>query len=63
MSSITQAHGHTLWHYRIECVAETREARFFDAVTKPGDIVVVQADDGTALIPIHTPITGDDDGR
>jgi len=57
LSALTSANGFTLWHYR---TADDRAAvlapGYFAAAAPrllPGDIVIVQAADATALVPIR----------
>lgn len=57
LSALTSANGFTLWHYRTEDLRATVLAPGYfapaSAQLKPGDIVVVQASDATALLPIR----------
>ena len=57
LSALTTANGFTLWHYRTEDDrASVLTAGYFAAAANrllPGDIVIVQASDATALVPIR----------
>lgn len=57
LSALTSANGFTLWHYRTEDLRATVLAPgYFEpagAQLQPGDIVIVQALDATALVPIR----------
>ncbi|WP_198373388.1 hypothetical protein, partial [Roseomonas rosulenta] len=57
LSALTSANGFTLWHYRTEDLrAEVLAPGYFapaGAQLLPGDIVIVQASDSTALVPIR----------
>jgi hypothetical protein len=57
LSALTSANGFTLWHYRTDDDRATVLAPgYFAAATallRPGDIVIVQASDATALVPIR----------
>lgn len=57
LSSLTSANGFTLWHYRTtdDRAAVLAPGYFAAAATLllPGDIVIVQAGDATALVPIR----------
>lgn len=57
LSALTAANGFTLWHYRTEDDrASVLAAGYFVAAANqllPGDIVIVQAADATALVPIR----------
>ena len=57
LSALTTANGFTLWHYRTEDDrASVLAPGYFAPATArllPGDIVIVQAADATALVPIR----------
>lgn len=57
LAALTTANGFTLWHYRTEDDrASVLAAGYFApaaAQLQPGDIVIVQASDATALVPIR----------
>ena len=57
LSALTSANGFTLWHYRTEDLRATVLAPGYfapaSAQLQPGDIVIVQASDSTALVPIR----------
>ncbi|MBR0683453.1 hypothetical protein GXW74_23405 [Roseomonas eburnea] len=57
LSALTSANGFTLWHYRTEDdrAAVLAPGYFAAAAPRllPGDIVIVQAADATALVPIR----------
>lgn len=57
LSALTSANGFTLWHYRtLDERAEVLTAGYFAAASSqllPGDIVIVQASDATAIVPIR----------
>lgn len=57
LSALTNANGFTLWHYRTEDSRTTVLAAGYFAsagvLLHPGDIVIVQASDATALVPIR----------
>jgi|LNFM01.1.fsa_nt_gb hypothetical protein len=57
LSALTSANGFTLWHYRTDDLraAVLAPGYFAPAGTRllPGDIVIVQASDSTALVPIR----------
>jgi hypothetical protein len=57
LSALTSANGFTLWHYRTEDLRATVLAPGYfapaGAQLLPGDIVIVQALDSTALVPIR----------
>lgn len=57
LSALTSANGFTLWHYRTEDdrASVLAPGYFAPAGTRllPGDIVIVQALDATALVPIR----------
>lgn len=57
LSALTSANGFTLWHYRTdEDRASVLAPGYFApaaAQLQPGDIVIVQAIDATALVPIR----------
>ncbi|BDG73448.1 hypothetical protein [Roseomonas fluvialis] len=57
LSALTSANGFTLWHYRTEDLRATVLAPGYfapaGAQLQPGDIVIVQAADATALVPIR----------
>jgi len=57
LSALTNANGFTLWHYRTEDSRTTVLAPGYFAsagtMLQPGDIVIVQASDATALVPIR----------
>lgn len=57
LSALTSANGFTLWHYRTDDLrAAVLAPGYFapaGAQLLPGDIVIVQASDATALIPIR----------
>jgi hypothetical protein len=57
LSALTSANGFTLWHYRTEDDrASVLAAGYFAPAASrllPGDIVIVQASDSTALVPIR----------
>lgn len=57
LSALTTANGFTLWHYRTQDDrAAVLAPGYFSAAAQrllPGDIVIVQAADATALVPIR----------
>jgi len=57
LAALTSANGFTLWHYRTEDDrASVLAPGYFAAAAQlllPGDIVIVQASDATALVPIR----------
>ena len=57
LSALTSANGFTLWHYRTtDDRASVLAPGYFAAAATlllPGDIVIVQAGDATALVPIR----------
>jgi len=57
LSALTSANGFTLWHYRTDDLrAAVLAPGYFapaSAQLLPGDIVIVQASDSTALVPIR----------
>lgn len=57
LSALTSANGFTLWHYRTDDLrAEVLGPGYFAPAGNrllPGDIVIVQASDSTALVPIR----------
>jgi hypothetical protein len=57
LAALTTANGFTLWHYRTEDDRATVLAPGYFAAAAarllPGDIVIVQASDATALVPIR----------
>ena len=57
LSALTTANGFTLWHYRTEDdrASVLAPGYFAPAATRllPGDIVIVQAADATAMVPIR----------
>jgi hypothetical protein len=57
LSALTSANGFTLWHYRTDDDRATVIALgYFEPAApqlQPGDIVIVQAADATALVPIR----------
>jgi len=57
LSALTSANGFTLWHYRTDDLrADVLAPGYFapaGAQLLPGDIVIVQASDSTALVPIR----------
>lgn len=57
LSALTTANGFTLWHYRTEDDrASVLAPGYFAAAANrllPGDIVIVQAADATAMVPIR----------
>jgi hypothetical protein len=57
LSALTSANGFTLWHYRTDDLRATVLAPGYfapaGAQLSPGDIVIVQALDSTALVPIR----------
>ncbi|MBB5690610.1 hypothetical protein FHS88_002745 [Roseomonas alkaliterrae] len=58
LAALTTANGFTLWHYRTEDDRATVLAPGYFApaghLLQPGDIVIVQAADATALVPIRS---------
>ncbi len=58
LSALTTANGFTLWHYRTDDDRATVLAPGYFAPASaqllPGDIVIVQASDATALVPIQS---------
>lgn len=57
LSALTSANGFTLWHYRTaDDRATVLSPGYFAAASQyllPGDIVIVQAADATAMVPIR----------
>lgn len=57
LSALTSANGFTLWHYRTpDDRATVLAPGYFSAagtVLRPGDVVIVQASDAMALVPIR----------
>lgn len=63
LAALTTANGFTLWHYRTQdSRATVLAAGYFAAagtLLQPGDIVIVQASDATAMVPIRGgPVAG-----
>ena len=58
LTALSAANGFTLWHYRtIDSRAETEAAGYFTPVAdrvRVGDIIMVQAADGTTMLPVRT---------
>lgn len=58
LAALTTANGFTLWHYRTDDDRATvLSPGYFAPAThllQPGDIVIVQASDATALVPIRS---------
>lgn len=58
LSALSAANGFTLWHYRTaDTRAEVQSAGYFAAAAnrlRIGDVIMVQASDATALLPIRS---------
>jgi len=58
LTVLSAANGFTLWHYRtIDSRSETEAAGYFTPAAdrvRVGDIIMVQAADGTTMLPVRT---------
>ena len=58
LSALSAANGFTLWHYRTtDSRADTEAAGYFTPAAvqvRVGDIILVQANDGTTMLPVRT---------